>query len=68
MSFESNQVQKVEEAIKKRVCIGSQTTVAALQETLDRYPPVLFQQALAALIQKGDFKSIGKNKYVLREK
>ena len=66
----SDEIQKAEEAIKKRVCIGNQVAMAKLMEDLEqsRYSHSLIVRALSNLIRFGDFREIKGRKLIVRER
>lgn len=62
-------IVKVQEAIKKRVSIGSQVSVCKILEEMDhKYSSVLLQHAIYGLTRNGDFREMKGRKMLVREK
>lgn len=62
-------VQKIEEAIKKRICVGNQVSIIKLVEEMSaKYAPKLVEYALMNLVRNGEFKEVQGKRNLLREK
>ena len=65
----SDDIQKIEEAIRKRVCIGNQVlTSKLLSEMQERYSDSLVLHAINNMVRNGEFREIKGKKQLLREK
>lgn len=65
----AEEVNKVEESIKKRVNIGNQVSVAKIMEEMDyKYSSTLLQYAIHSLTKNGYFREIKGRKFLVREK
>jgi len=64
----ANQILKVEEAIKKKVCIGHQVSIPKLIDELVGFSPNIVQQAIYNMVRNGDLKEMKGRKMVIREK
>ena len=64
----SSDVMKVEEAIKKRICIGNQVSTMKLIEELDRFTPMIIEYAIHNMVRNGDLREVKGRKQLVREK
>lgn len=65
----AEEVAKAEEAIRKRVCIGSQVAISKVMEEMHgRFGEASTAYALRNLVTCGDFREIKGKRQVLREK
>lgn len=63
------EVQRIEEAIRKRVCIGTQVTFSKLtSEMQERYNANGVLYAISNMIRNGEFREIKLKKTLIREK
>lgn len=61
-------IQKIEELIRKKVCIGNQVTTTRLIDELEtaKHSKGLIERAIAGLIKKGEMKEIKGRKMLTR--
>ena len=64
-----NEIQKIEDAIRKRVCIRSVVQTSKLvTEMQDRYNDKAVIRAIANMVRNGEFREIKMKKQLIREK
>ena len=64
-----NEIQKIEEAIRKRVCIRSVVqTQKLVSEMQDRYNEKAVMRAVLNMVHNGEFREIRGKKQLIREK
>jgi hypothetical protein len=65
----SQEIQKIEEAIRKRVCIGTQVFISKLMDELqERYNHSSLAYALRNMVLNGEFREIKGKKQLIRER
>jgi hypothetical protein len=63
-----SEILKVEELIKKRVCIGHQVSVSKLVEELESFSAKVVEYAIHNMVRNGDLKEMRGRKLLTREK
>ena len=64
----TEQLQKIEELLKKRVCVGSQVLTSRLVEELKgHYSEQAVGMAISNMVRNGEFKEIKGRKQLIRE-
>jgi hypothetical protein len=64
----TQEIQKIEEVIRRRVCIGNQIFTAKLMEEMrERYSESSIAYALSNMVRNGEFREIRGKKQLIRE-
>ena len=64
----AEEIQKVEEAIRRRVCIGNQVQISNLVAELEsKFNRNIAGQALGNMVENGEMREIKQRKYLIRE-
>lgn len=64
----ASEIRKIEEIIKKKVCMGHQITITKLMDDMDSFPRTVLERAIMAMVKNGDLKQMRSKKVFLREK
>lgn len=65
----TGEIQKVEELVRKRVCIGGQVSLSKLMEELDsKYTQQAISYALRNMVLNGELRELKGKKHLIREK
>jgi hypothetical protein len=65
----TNEIQKIEEAIRKRVCIGSQVSISKLMDEMqEKHSHSSLAMALRNMVLNGEFREIKGKKQLIRER
>ena len=61
-------VQKVEDAIRKRLCVGNQVSAERLRNDLSTYDQNHLNYAISNMLKNGDLREIKGKKHFIRDK
>ena len=62
------ELDKMEELIRKRVQIGHEISIEQIRNCLNQYQESYIRQAIDILVKNGDFKEIKNGRSLLRER